>query len=130
MSRGWIIAGIVAVIALAVGLFAGQREAGAHMTASGWTYPSECCAGHMDCHHIPRSAVTITPDGYHVRLRAGMHHRYYKDADYLFKYKTTQIKIAGDEDWHLCLGGGVPNNGGPPSEYIWRCLYTRPEGTS
>lgn len=96
----------LAIIAIAIGLFAGQREAGAHdalPTAAqplGWKYDLSCCSG-RDCRQLSDKEVRITPQGYEW------------DGE-IFPMNSHKIRQSPDGYYHGCK----MDSGNRP------CLYT------
>lgn len=114
MTRGYWIALVIAVAALLIGLFAGQREAGAHESPKGWKYPSDCCSSDgRECHRVERSEIAIGSVGYSYK-------------GYMFAYGHPNIKQSGDGDWHVCERVAAEEGGSRVERSVY-CIIV-PEG--
>ena len=85
---------------------------GAH--AHSW-YDPACCSG-KDCAPIPSHTVTVTPDGYHVRLEPGDHPLVTSVVDVVVPFEA--VMPSQDEHYHACVSMGSPS--ADPSVL---CLY-------
>ena len=105
----------IAVAALLIGLFAGQREAGAHDAPEGWAYDQGCCSG-QDCRHVEDDTVTREADGYHYNGQ-------------IIRFDDSRIKNSKDRYYHVCEwpeGGDMSVEAG--GRMSVHCLYVPQPG--
>lgn len=76
----------------------------AHMAASGWAYPIECCSGH-DCAVIDSSRIKTAFAGYMV--------------DGQFYVPMGQVRRSPDSDFHGCF----------PTKQTIGCFWAPPQGS-
>lgn len=78
----------------------------AHQAPSGWEYDPWCC-NHQDCRQLPEGDVNEVKGGWYV-----------KSLDVFIPYTHPQLRVSGDEHFHLCeLPKGTV-----------RCFYVPPGG--
>ena len=79
----------------------------AHLAATGWLYPPECC-GDRDCHAVRAADVVETFEGYVV-----------KETGETIAYGDDRVRQSPDGDFHLC----IPRSEVSPSA---ECLFVPP----
>ena len=80
---------------------------------------------------LPKGAVQLTPQGYVVTVRPEDNKQLLETKVYEIPYKTTGIKISGDEMYHICLNTQhrvMTNEGDGVSGGSWLCFYIPPSG--
>lgn len=82
-----------------------------HEAPTGWRYDGYCCGG-QDCEPIPSEWVSISPEGYTVRIPANGHKISAPALERTFPFEG--IHRSGDEHYHACV---------LPYSKSLRCLY-------
>jgi hypothetical protein len=102
----------------------------AHTAPTGWPYDQTCCSN-RDCAQLPPGAVQITPEGYVVTVRPEDNSQLVETKVYTIPFKTTGIRISGDQFYHICLNKQTEvftNEGNKMSGGSWLCFYIPPSG--
>lgn len=81
-------AGATVLAVLSVLAILSVHPAGAHMSASGWLYPLDCC-NEFDCRQLDDSEVKIGPD-------------YYIWKDKRIAFNSPKIRLSPDRFYHAC----------------------------
>jgi hypothetical protein len=103
-----------------------------HEAPSGWRYEAWCCNAAMvhpngavtgDCAPLPRGAVRVDREGYHVSLAPGEHPTAPNGGQWTVRHHVgsgpnNRIRPSGDEHYHGCI---------LPGSQTMQCIY-RPEG--
>ena len=76
------------ILLLALSVVLMTHSAAGHETATGWTYPQECCGGN-DCDKIDAIRVRIVVGGY---LIDGKHFM-----------PESKVRKSQDDDYHACF---------------------------
>lgn len=94
---------LVWILSLVVVLTATAQVAFGHS----W-YDPTCCSG-RDCAPIPDDSVTVTPEGYHVRLEPGDHPLVKSVIDTVIPFGSDDVMPSQDEHYHACVSMGSPS---------------------
>lgn len=91
--------------------------------AHSW-YDASCCSG-QDCAPIPMRAVTVTPEGYHVRLTSAEHPHVPQGVVLERVFGDDDIRLSQDGQFHACVAifEDYWGNVAPSSDGFIRCLY-------
>lgn len=94
-----------------------------HFGPDHW-YDASCCSG-RDCAPIPMRAVTITPEGYHVRLTSADHPHVPEGVVLERVFRDAEIRLSQDGQYHACVAifEDYWGNAASTTDGFIRCLY-------